>query len=241
MPKLTRSRLAQVEEVLDASLFTSAAFDVESTDTNDDVVLIRYRDDKKFVARLFYAQRAARSHEERMLSMMGGRERVLWFEFCPGGFVEVEREEGVSFDRFLAEVRSWTDRLRSEIILVDTFQRQFREFQKELNRKLEEHFADATAHFTEDEKTEVFDRLRDFQERIEELEKTKQATEAQLEQLKQVIADLSRAATSLPKKAWYRTACSKLFEVGSKIVSSKAGQKVIETTIDRLLEAPKNG
>jgi len=54
--------------------------------------------------------------------------------------VERETLEGISFDRFLREVVDWTGRLRSEIVLTDSFRKEFEAFQEELKWKLDERF-----------------------------------------------------------------------------------------------------
>jgi DNA repair exonuclease SbcCD ATPase subunit len=236
MAKLTRSRLAQISEVLDKSLFTSAAFTIDSDE--ESLVIIKYRDNPKYYARLYYARPKSKDTIEA-LTLGHAAEPVLWAEVCPGGFVEEEEYDDISFDHFLAELGEWTARLRSEIVLVDTFEKQFSAFQKELNQKLERHFKDANAHFSEEERDEIDRRLRELETKIEELKESNQATEAQVRELRQVISDLSQAAHTLPKKAWLRTACSKFFNLSQKVLSSKAGQKVIEALIDRMLTGPK--
>lgn len=240
MPKLTRSRLSQIEEILDASLFTSAAFDVVSTDNSGEVVSITYRDETRFHARLFNAPKTPKSFQEEMVIFGNVRARVLFSDFCPGNYVETEQTEDTNFDAFLRDLSGWTDRLRNEIILVGAFQKQFHGFREELNKKLDEHFADASAHFTSEEKADALGRLGEFEKRIAELEKSRQISEAQLSELRKIIADLSQASASLPKRAWFRTACSKLYAVSSKIAASESGQKAIAATINRLLEPPKS-
>lgn len=238
MPKLTRSRIAQIVEVLDNSLFTSSAFELLDPQNSNDIITIRYRDDSRYFAKFYKAPKSAKSLHEKV-ALMHAPEPVTCASFSPGDYMEAEVHEDKNFSYFVAQLQHWTERLRSEIVLIGVFQKQFEDFQTSLQAKLEESFPDPEAQFSQDERDLLREQLAVFERRLSELEDDKELTESELNKLRSTIDDLSRAAVNLPKRAWYRTACSKLYTITTKVLSSKSGQKAIESTIDNLLDGSK--
>jgi two-component sensor histidine kinase len=231
MPKLTRSCFDDVQDVLDESIFASAAFEIATTEAANEIVQIRYRDDRRFSARLFYVENVL----DAINRFGGSPERKLRCEFCPGELIEVEAHNIEDFSAFVVEVRKWTERLQYEIAHVRETQQLLREFQGRIEKDLEAHVSDPAIHFSDQEKADVLNRLRELQRRVEELEKSNQATKADVEKWKGVVVDLSKAAEALPKRAWLRAACSRVFQLSVKMASTEEGKKFLEAAAQRLL------
>lgn len=244
MPKLTRSRLAEVRSALDASLFTSSGFQIDTGTAKDSlIVCVSLLDNPKCFIRLQYEQKRVSGlalMRIQMSSLQGDEvPTVMMLHQSPGDFVETESREVPDFSSFLAALRTWTRLLKTEILFVDLMEKRLGEFQAELNRRLDEHCADPKAHFTEDEREKLMGSLRDLQERVGELEQADDNLRSEVAEMKQALADLARASVTMPKRSWFRTACSKLYEISTRAMSSKPGQKLLEGAIDKLLELPK--
>ncbi len=237
MPKLTQIRLGEINDVLDDSFFTSAGFTVQTFDEVDRFVHIQLRDDDRYYTTLRHEiqQRSAfELSSARLLSE--SIPRVLVVIQAPGDFTEVEHREIGTFEDFLGALRTWTSRLKNEILLVDVFHKKLEEFQADLNRRLDEHVRDGDAHFTKQERDDLFAKLRDFQNKISDLEKTASESKAEIKQIREIIADLKRAAYKMSKRAWLRTACNKLYAISLRALTSKPSQKLVESEIQLLIE-----
>lgn len=246
MPKLTRTRLAEVRSVLDASLFTSAGFQIETGTTNNNLIVsVTLLDTPKCYIKLQYEEKKLSSlalMQLRVSSLQGDSPPpVMMVHQSPGDFVETESSEVADFARFIERLRTWTKLLKSEILFVDLFEKRLSEFQAELTKRLDEHCADPKVHFTDTERDDLMKSLRELQERISKLEESDDSLRTEVVEMKQTLAELARASIALPKRTWYRTACSKLFEISTRAMASKPGQKLLEGAIDRLLEPPKGG
>jgi hypothetical protein len=246
MPKLTRTRLAEVRAVLDASLFTSAGFQIETgTPINNLIVSVMLLDTPKCYIKLQYEEKKLSSFGLMQLRVSSpltdSPPTVMVIYQSPGDFVETESSEVADFPSFIDHLRMWTKLLKSEVLFVDLFEKRLSEFQSELTKRLDEHCADPKVHFTDTERDELMRSLRDLQERISKLEESDDSLRTEVAEMKQTLTELARASIALPKRTWYRTACSKLFEISTRAMASKPGQKLLEGAIDRLLEPPKGG
>jgi hypothetical protein len=241
MPRITNTRLAEVKKILDDSFFTSAGFDVETSDDNSHIVSIRLRDNNKYSFLLRLVRKPISGGLALSFAVQGeATPEVLQCIVSPGDFRETEYVEVDSFQHFLKQLKLWTIRLKKEILLVDILQKQFEDFQDELNRRLEEHISDDSTHFSKEERESLYEKLRLFEERLTELEADNASTKKEYEEIIQVIGDLAQAAHTMSKRSWFRTACSKLYLLSTRALTSKAGQKLIEGAIDRLLENGKS-
>ncbi len=121
-------------------------------------------------------------------------------------------------------------------MLVDVFHKKLEEFQADLNRRLDEHVKDGDAHFTKEERDELFAKLREFEDKISDLEKTTSESKAEIKQIREIVADLARAAHTMSKRAWLRTACNKLYAISLRTLTSKPSRKLVESEIQLLLD-----
>ncbi|MBD1870851.1 hypothetical protein H6F95_26835 [Cyanobacteria bacterium FACHB-471] len=162
MPKLTKTRLAQVSDILDESFFTSAGFTVETSEDQNRIVLVQFCDNDKYFIELRYATKRP-SSLLALTAITGMQEvRILKVEQASGDFVEVESHEVESFAKFLDALRLWTERIKNEYLLVNLFQQRLEHFQDELNKRLDEHIDDENAHFSEEERADLYEKLNQF-------------------------------------------------------------------------------
>jgi hypothetical protein len=236
MPQLTKTRLAQVTDVLDDSFFTSAGYCVVSSDDADVIVRVTLRDHEKYYAELRYETKQRNPFAGIQAIFDDTAQRIMVIYQSPGDFVETERSHIGNFNDFLGALKDWTQRTKSEMLLVNAFQKRLDEFEAELNGRLDAHIKDGSAHFTEEERQELYRKLQEFQERLSELEQSDAATKTEVEKIRCVVDDLGRATHNMTKRAWFRTACSKLYAMSVRALSSKPGQKLLEGAVDKLLE-----
>jgi methyl-accepting chemotaxis protein len=236
MASLTKTRLAEVNRVLDDSFFTSAGFTVNTEGEGERILQVKLVDYEKYFIELGLETKF------RAIAMAQGEEpkKTLVVTQSPGDFVEEDRREVSDFGEFLGVLGNWTERLKGEILLVDLFQQKLKEFQADLNQRLDEHIKDGSAHFTSSEREQLNAKLREFEQRIGELEESKAATKAEVKEIRSTIEDLARAAHTMSKRAWFRTASTKLFAISVRAMTSKPGQELIQGTIKHLLEGRKS-
>jgi hypothetical protein len=233
MAKLTKIRLAEVNRVLDDSFFTSAGFAVNTENEDDEkIVQVKLIDYEKYFIELRFVTKT----RALVRALEDEPKQTLVVTQSPGDFVDIDKHDIADFGEFLHILRNWTERLKGEILLVDLFQQKLKEFQAELNQRLDGHIKDGSAHFTTSEREQLNAKLREFEQRISELEESKVATKAEVKEIRSTIEDLARAAHTMSKRAWFRTASSKLFTLGARAMTSKPGQELIQGTIRHLLE-----
>ena len=232
MPQLSTQRLHQIDLILDKTLFTSVGYTVNSNGAGDKIVEISLNEKPTCYIRL---EAKERTKTISIVQYQSVTEAYLLITEVPGDIYATESSEVANFDDFVKKLAKWTDRTKKEVLFVNVFEEELKEFRKQLNSELDEKFADKAAKFSVIELDAIRVKLAEFHERLSALEVEKVLTQKQASEASSVIDDLERAAQVLPKRAWYSAAATKFFQL-SRTAAEKAGQQAIASSVKLLLE-----
>jgi archaellum component FlaC len=229
MPKLSRSRVAQIVGTLDETFFTSAGFNILEALSNEfRIVEIRFRDKRQYFIALDYTY--VTEHEEQI------DKKTLFVDYSPGDFFESGGKRVGSFSDFLDEIEAWAGRVENEYTIVGIFQQKISDFKEQLEEKIESHVQDGDAHFSFQEREYIYTTLEQLRDRLIDLEKDSELSTATIEEIRETVENLEKASHNMTKKGWLRTACSKLYALSIRTLASAPGQKLLEGAVDKLLQ-----
>src|ERR1700736_34506 len=230
MPKIAPHRSREILDILEQSFFTAAGYEVSENPGSNLIVLISlkgYGDQ--------FSIKLEQITDQKSFTDTASRTFLLSTE-TPGDYIQNQRTELSSFEGFLTRLRAWCDRVKKEIVRKDGIQSQLFKLREELDERFGQHIKDGDAHFTDDEKANLFAQLDQLSEKLDESFAQHKTQKAETERLHEIISEMKLAAEAMLKKTWYRT----LFNKISVFFSSETGKTLIDASI-KLLGPPTNG
>jgi len=217
MGKLRMTFQREVLDVLDTTIYTSDDFVVSFGNTNNSeyLVHIAFKYDKKYS----YAIDKSPSGYQVIRK--------------PGELEEEERYKVGDLYVALSGTKDWCKELRNELKASQPIYEEI----DSLRATIEEHLnCDKTTNeFTVEEIYNLKSKFEDLLNRVEALEKDKLITEAQLEEFKKGINQVSDDLEYYQKPTWLNTATNKLMKIVMSIGKSKEGRALLTDGAKKLL------
>ncbi|EEF57715.1 hypothetical protein [Pedosphaera parvula] len=213
---ITKTALRKIYDSLDASFFSAASFRID-TPQKEVFARIHYLDNDSYYF-LFYE-----------------KDGNMSVQFSPGELKNVHTERIHGLDGCIDKISDWCVYIQRELKTGNPFYDELEKVKAEFAEKLNNHFSDATAHFSSEEAAQLHSRFDELLQKFGELKKQNGINEEELRKVKETVATLQRAIEEVPKKTWYRSAGNKLMDLSKKFLQSKQGQQLIANVGEKLL------
>lgn len=228
MSRFNRVVIKQFREALDSSAFTLSDFQVTFPDQGK-----------------IYAAATFTSNTQYSFKILPEDGR-MYTEETPGDSFWTQRVNNYDINTAIGRIDNWTKNIRADIRAATPLYDEFEQLREDLDAKLAEHEAELEGHFTREEAEEWEVRFDELLARFEELREKNEITETQLNQVKRDLEILKENAHDFEKRAFFKTAGNKIFNIcrrlgGSKIartVSLEAVKEVTKLAIQGKLTLP---
>lgn len=223
---LNNSTKRTVYNALDDSPFGSASFEClfQEAETVGPILTIKFRDNNEFQFKITDAK------DEY------GR-NLYQFYYSPAKFTKSSYVND-EFNKFSDFILKWCSYIKNELIASNPVYEDFEKFKQEINSKIEEYSNDPLCRFDDEEKKNLKSKLDELQNKFEELKRNHEITDNELSKVKAVVSSLTENLKDFPKKTWFRSAASKMYDMSATLMTSQAGQKILEQSANKLLNSP---
>lgn len=217
MSRLTRTSMQKIHNTLEDSYFTSGCFTLAYPDTGDNYIDIRYLDRNDI-----YFTWATNN----------------WATYSPGEILEVT-QVSVNFDGCIAHIKTWLSSIRNELRAMHSpIFKELDEMRHAFNNAINDKIDDPNSLLSKEEISHLKEALDSLYKQFETLQKDNVITKEELSKIKSALQELKKDTEDLPKKPWYRAAGNTILKFSANLISSPAGQKIIEEGTRKLLEPP---
>jgi hypothetical protein len=236
MPQLSTTRLQQVKDLLNESLFTLAGYHIETFPSDQQRIIKVTLLETTFYVELIYKQKTRTQAGPEDYDEAGQVRKHLIMTETPSDFIQTSTKTLQNFESFLTCLHAWSLRIKDEKLTVPRVRADFEEFQRELNEKLNQHVKDGDAHFSKGEKAELYKKLQALEERFSSQDGNDKEAKVRQKEVQNAVADLSRGVDTMPKRMWIRTAISKFASLSCKFFGSETGQKTLQDITGHFLK-----
>jgi hypothetical protein len=176
-----------------------------------------------------------RHHPSYTLEVFERLNNEIHVEISPGAHKLRERHLISSLGDIPDEVKQWTRHIRDELRTTVPVYAELDALREKVDRHIEEHVSNPNEPFAVHEAAELAQKLDEMIARFVEMEARHELTEQELKRLQQEVTSLKVNVESYPKGTWYRTAAAKLWDVTSKVASSKESRQVLADSARKAL------
>jgi hypothetical protein len=209
--------MQKIHKILEDSYFTVGCFSVTYPDTGDYYIDIRYLDRNDI-----YFNWATNSYAT----------------YSPGEVLEVT-QIAVNFDNCMRQITTWLSCIRNELRAIHSpIFRELDEMRQAFNNAINDKIDDPNSLLSKEEIDHLKQALDGLYKQFESLQQDNVITKEELSKIKSALQELQKDTESLPKKPWFRAAGNTILKFGTNLMSSPAGQKIIEEGTRKLLEPP---
>jgi hypothetical protein len=145
-------------------------------------------------------------------------------EETPGESYWTQKVDCYSMGAAIDRISMWTKNIRADIRASTPAIDEFEKFREELNAKIADHEKDLEGRFTREEAAAMAAQLDELIQRFEVLRKKNEITDTELNEIKRELSALKENAETFQKKAFFRTAGNKIFNLCRRVGSSKAAK-----------------
>jgi len=223
MKNLRPSTIKRMYTILDETYFTKNNFDVDFKSGKSDNIILKIT----FVPEpsYYYVIKDQVQYQGRFI-----------VEQAPSPyFLQGDQQVRDNFDSCLNGITEWANRILEDYRQGSPIFDELDELRKSFEEKISAHIANGTAHFDEEEKKKLQQKMDELVSKFQELQQKNEITEKQLGDITTNLERLSKDLETFPKVAWYRTAGSRIFQIIKNFAKSKEGRELIASTVKGFL------
>ncbi len=166
------------------------------------------------------------------------REQYLSLE-SPGQFtLEAEEFKHETFGNSRNRILSWAHRIEADIKASNPIDSSYDEIRDQILSQFKQYESDGNIHFTKEEKDTIHESLNELKSKMEALYKEKDATQHQLNLMKQQITKLTESIEILDKRTWVLAAANRVINIFKEVKAAVGEVKTITNDISKLI--PQN-
>ncbi len=232
-----------LEQALENSMFSEAAFDIRYGDSESSLVRVTFKLDRAFYCSFFEICSLADSQELMAMGVPSGDAAIGTSACCfSPGYISSRPVviAKAAFDDFLRALGLWLGRIAQDVYAqhkdVDVFER----LKSDLKDQFKTFLRDPDEKFSSDEVERIEARLNEFSHRLEEYAANAEITAEALYAALRQIEDLKQMLSKFPQGTWFDIASSKIPTILKKMGGEADAQsKLLSNASQFWLGGPK--
>jgi outer membrane murein-binding lipoprotein Lpp len=220
MSELRPTTLKEIGRILDHSYFTESSFSVSNTPQSSPFLTITFLPKPEF-----------------RYAVYGTSDTSFETDEAPGEHLASgEMVSRKSFPSVLDGVRAWVRRIHDDIKSSKSQADALEEYMEQLRSQIfTDTGADDGDEFSLVEIQELRDKLDDLRRYVEEQAEKIQASEYQIKQFEQEIANIKDDLSTMPKGVWKKIAGNKLLKSIKGFLNTSEGRQLITDGLKKLI------
>jgi len=161
--------------------------------------------------------------------------------YSPGpNILKDERKDLETMEKCIAEISSWVNRVKEEVVAASPLAREVEKFREEMEARLNSINERMDGYFSEQEADEFRSKLEVALERLRQLAETNVDLRQTVEELSRTVEHLKGAVDQVNKGTWYRMAAGKLVSFAKSVFATKEARELaLDVAKKVLLEGTK--
>ncbi|GLX80501.1 hypothetical protein tinsulaeT_38410 [Thalassotalea insulae] len=133
---------------------------------------------------------------------------------------EVEQFDHETLNNAQSRAHSWAVRIEEDYRIAAPEDNELENFRTEFFASFD-HSKTADEHFTEDEKSVVTKKMKEFEKKLATLYEERHANHQQMNEMRRQIEMLKKSVEILDKRTWLSAACNRVFDIVKEVKGAK--------------------
>ena len=170
-------------------------------------------------------------------ALNGNTEKKLKITEAPGEYKNIQSKIESTISACIEEIPDWTERIKEELKNRRiNLENEVDDFINSFHASIDESIVDKESYFSDQEKSELEEKLDALKERVDQLEKSYGVSEKNSEYVKNQIEKTKNDIEIYPKVVWYKIAGNKIIHALKTAVKNKDIREILIEVTKKFLE-----